>query len=217
MDIRTTAIVTGSVSVVVGASVGYLIANKKAELKWRAKAEEEILSVKKHYGMVHDPNDYDTPEEAAEADRERVHSYLAELDKLDYRAGIKPWPSEEAAEADVLPEVTAVEEALNDPGSENFDKDYPYPVSSDEFFQDHDEYPKITIHYYEADDILCDDREEVINNRDDLIGRCLKFKGYDKTQPDIVYVINHKIGAAYEVCFDPDAYQTIIRGIPFES
>lgn len=215
MQTRDLVIVSSAASMAVGAAVGYFVANKKAEQKWKAKADEEILSVKKHYGMVHDPNDYDTPEEAAEADRRRVHDYLERLDELDYRAGLKPGPGPEVAEAEVLPEPVPVEDQLNDPGSENFDKAYPYPVSSDEFFMDHEDYPKITLNYYELDDILCDDRDEVINNRGELIGTCLKFMGYDKTEPNAVYVINHKIGVAYEVCRDPDAYQTIVQGIPF--
>lgn len=210
MQTKTLVIVSSASALVVGAAVGYIVTDKKAQLKWQAKAEEEILSVKKHYGMVHDPNDYDTPEEAAEADRRRVSDYLERLDELDYRAGLKD-ENVEATEPEEAPEEVVEPELPVEP----FDKDYPYPVNSDEFFQDHDDYPKITIHYYEKDDILADDRDEVIDNRKDLLGNCLKFKAFDKTQPDVVYVINHNIGAGYEVLFEADSYQEMVMGIPF--
>lgn len=205
---------TAASGVVAGAAGGYIFANKKAQLKWQAYAEEQITSVKKHYGMVHDPNDYDTPEEADEANRERVSEYLARLDELEYLADPEGRTSPEDA-AKAAPEE-AVASAEPPASSVNFDKDYPYPVSSDEFFQDHNDYPKITLQWYEDDEILADDRDEVLSDYNSLVGNCVpKFFGFDKTQPDAVYVINHSKEAAYEVLRNVGSYQEIVCGVPF--
>lgn len=211
MDIRTTAIVAGSAGVVVGAAAGYLIANKRAELKWKAIADEEILSVKKNYGGIDEYVEDPGPDEADQEGWGISDQYGQRVVELGYREDVEHRERPEAPAQAVLPEPDASFEP-----TPVIDKGYPYPVNSDEFFMDHKDYPKITIHYYVKDDILCDDREEIIMNRQELIGNSLKHFGFDKTEPDTVFVINHQIGAAYEVCRDPDAYQTVVQGIPFD-
>lgn len=219
MQTKHLVIVSSASALAVGAAAGYFAANKRAELKWRKIADEEILSVKKHYNMVFDPEGYPDEQSATEADRERTHDYLERLDKLQYSSYAEPEvasPDEEAASPEVVPEAgedAAVEEAPLD--KNNFDQKYPYPVTQKEYLDDEPDYAKLTVTYYSGDDTVADTRDDVINNPESLIGSCHKrFMGFDPVDPHVVYVRNHNMQADYEVLFDEQAFITAVHGIP---
>lgn len=208
-------------SLVAGAAVGYFAADKKAQLKWRAISEEEILSVKKQYNMVFDPEGYSDEREATEADRERTHDYLERLDKLQYSSYSEP---EVASSVEATPSFAVVPEAAEDAGVEeptpakpNFDEAYPYPITQEEYHRDEEEYDKLSLTYYKGDDTIADSRDDVVNNPEALLGKChKKFMGFDPVDPHVVYVRNHNMKADYEVLLETEAFITVVHGISTE-
>lgn len=92
----------------------------------------------------------------------------------------------------------------------------PFIITNQEFFEDDDEedYGKITITYWEADDTLADEREQLIPNIAEVVGHNnLKHFGKGSDDPNIVYVRNDKIKVDYEVVKDPRSYSTVVLGI----
>lgn len=76
----------------------------------------------------------------------------------------------------------------------------PYIICADDFYNGKPHYDKTTLTYYDGDDTLVDDSEEVITDVEYYIGgEALSRFGEDEAEPDIVYVRNDKISTDFEV------------------
>lgn len=91
----------------------------------------------------------------------------------------------------------------------------PFVVTTQEFFEeDEDDYSRITITYWEEDDILADEREQMIPDIDALVGHDnLKYFGKGSGDESIVYVRNDKIKADFEIVKDPRSYSEVVLGL----
>ena len=94
--------------------------------------------------------------------------------------------------------LESLEEEEIDPGR----MEEPHIISLSEFYNERPEYDKITIDWYEPDDVYLDEREELIADIDSYIGMSAKklfsVKGPDE-DPDICFVRNEGYGSDYEV------------------
>ena len=70
-----------------------------------------------------------------------------------------------------------------------------------EYDNDHPEYDKQELKYFEADDVVCDDGDRLIDNPEELIGNeaLFAFDAPDLEDPDIVYVRNNKTSVDYSI------------------
>jgi hypothetical protein len=93
------------------------------------------------------------------------------------------------------------------------DYEPPHVISIDSFSDDMQHFDKLTLHYYEVDETLVDEREELISNVEDLIGdECLDCFGQDSNDPDIVYVRNERLASDFEIIRLPQSYQETVIG-----
>ena len=133
--------------------------------------------------------------------------------------------------ADQLP--TERERTDTDGDEEAFDEDFisqieqeaekgndfvepPHPISFAEFSNERPEYDKITIHWYEPDDVWVDENEEIIPDSDSYIG--MKVEGLFASNttngdPDIRFVRNMKYGSDYEVIRHHRSYWDTVGGV----
>ena len=90
-----------------------------------------------------------------------------------------------------------------------------FVVTTEEFFEDDDDdYSRITITYWEEDDILADEREQMIPDIDALVGHDnLKHFGKGSDDESILYVRNDKIKADFEIVKDPRSFSEVVLGI----
>lgn len=88
------------------------------------------------------------------------------------------------------------------------DKKLPYPIDAAEFHNTQQWYEKITLTYFEGNDVLTDDREDPIDNPEELVGTDYKkfFGVIDESEPDIVMIRNDSNGCDYEICRVPASY-----------
>lgn len=103
-----------------------------------------------------------------------------------------------------------VDDPISPPGSEKI-----FKISLGEFYQDHREYDKITIDWYDEDDILLDEREEIIADPTSYVGCQIKelFAGPSiDGDPDAVYVRNDKYATDYEVIRHHASYKKMTIG-----
>lgn len=92
--------------------------------------------------------------------------------------------------------------------------DRPYVIHVDELHE-FDMYDTTTITYYEADDVLCNERDEIIDpeQRDALVGEAnLSRFGDGSKDPSIVYIRNDKLELQYEVVRSPNSYAEEVHG-----
>jgi hypothetical protein len=98
--------------------------------------------------------------------------------------------------------------------------DIPYVIHIDES-DEMEGYQKVTLTYYEVDDVLCNERDEIVDpdyERDRLIGeRNLNLFGHGSNQADVVYIRNDQLEIVFEVCKSPNSFAEEVHGFRHES
>lgn len=90
----------------------------------------------------------------------------------------------------------------------------PYIISLEEFSEGTTNFDKISICYYEDDDTLADENEEIITDVSTVIGDdALTSFGQDSEDPEVVYVRNEQMSIDYEVVRLSKSYQETVLGI----
>lgn len=128
--------------------------------------------------------------------------YVVEKDRVTETATGQTW-------------VAPTEELSDDVMTWPRSSEKPFVVTTQEFFEDDDDdYSRITITYWEEDDILADEREQMIPDIDALVGHDnLKHFGKGSDDENVLYVRNDKIKADFEVVRDPRSYSEVVLGI----
>jgi hypothetical protein len=91
--------------------------------------------------------------------------------------------------------------------------DGPYVITYDAYNLENDHYDKSTIYYYEDDDTLADENDEVIGDVFGVIGDdALSSFGEGSNDPEVVYVRNDKMQIDYEVIRLSKSYGETVMG-----
>lgn len=194
---------------------GYYI-SKRLRIQYAQIAEDEIAEMREHYRK----------KELARDDR---LSKKQELKALVEEAGYKPPSDEDLAEA-VADRV--VGPPIPEPETKNIfadqaeytdDWDFevelrnrgagkPYVIHYDE--QHERDYSESTFTYYAGDDVLCDERDKIVDARDEIIGdENLDKFGHGSNDPLIVYVRNDELSAEFEIVKSDKTYAEEVHGL----
>lgn len=93
------------------------------------------------------------------------------------------------------------------------DTSVPHIISQVEFFTEGEGQTQVWLKYYSGDSTLLDDRENVITNRNDMIGEyALNMFGIASGDPNLVYVRNLETGIDYEIANHDSDYAEIVAG-----
>lgn len=85
----------------------------------------------------------------------------------------------------------------------------PYQISQEEFFNDHQEYDKVTVEYWEEDDIYSDSNDERIHE----IGFDVRnFKDVSLAQASTIFVRNDAMKMDYEMIINTGSYYRDVLG-----
>lgn len=191
--------------IAIGGAAGYVVTNKLLKDKYELELQIQIQDVKDYYKIIRKEGEYSSPE-TVPVDYENV------LEGLEYIE-----PEESVIEEDewVEEETTEEDEVVESIHKQNYDRNRnePYVISVKEFMEDRDEYDKITITYFEDDDVLCDEREEVIPNVEATVGsNALTSFGELSEDSKIVYVRNERTSTDFEVVRDTRSYAEVVLG-----
>lgn len=214
--------------VIIGVSVGFLIAKKRLEAKIRAEAEEEINAVRDLYF-----------EKARRLDNtKRVVEKKETIQEVMEKAGyVSPTEDREVAEAEAGPEQVALE-AEQEPETRNVfhageitDWDWdvekqireeghdqvPYVLHRDEYFPNEYGWDQVSLTYFEGDDVLADDHDTPVDDQDAMVGlgNLAKF-GHGSGDPNVVYVRNPELNLEIEIIHSDGEFAKQRRGIPIE-
>lgn len=111
---------------------------------------------------------------------------------------------------DEVSHVDAEHEVINP--SEN---DGPHVITEEEHFEEFPNYDKIDITWFEEDDVMIDDREEVMSDDDikSALGVAWRSNwGFGSEDNDLVYVRNHHREMCYSITREDMGYAEFISG-----
>jgi hypothetical protein len=137
--------------------------------------------------------------------------YKKVVRNLGYNKGDMPDPAEfESPRDDEDEEDYEYEQRRYEPNS----SEKPYVISIDEYSEENTHYDKITLYFYEDDEVLTEDDEEAIDDPNALVGDyALNCFGENSGDPEVVYVRNERLQIDYEVIRLSKSYQETVLGI----
>lgn len=215
-----------------GAAAGYLFARRQLETKYNQRTTDEIAEMREHYRaktvalentaakpeldtLIREQGYSDQPPMAVTPPEAVVER--AETVEDEPRSDPRP-PVPVVREENVFsrPDPTDVELGDWDLEKERSRRtgNRPYVVHIDEV-REEEEYDSVTYTYYEEDNVLCNERDEVIDmeERDLLIGEAnLNRFGHGSADPSKVYIRNDRLEMQMEVIRSPNSYAEEVHG-----
>lgn len=195
----------------VGGAAGYFVTKKYLEVKYEQDLQMQIQDVKDHYKLIRKEGEYSAPE-TVPVDYENVLEGLEYIEHSD-EVVVEDEEAAEAEEEEVVETEEETEFASEYQEEYERDRSQPYIITVKEFMEDRDEYDKTTITYFEDDDVLCDEREEVIPNVEYTVGNDALTKfGELSEDKNIVYVRNERTSTDFEIVRDRRSYAEVVLG-----
>lgn len=222
-------VIVGAVSVVTasaGGAAGYLIAKKRLEKKYSELAEAEIEEAKRYFKVLYKVGDYETVEGTVKALGRDTE--MAAATALKSYGGHVLKPADEAVRNKVE-EATVNEVVHNVFGStrkiseeaeafaeevRNRTEEAPYVISDEEYFQNDTDYQQVSLTYYAGDDVLTDDRDDIIEDPDELVGsnNLVRFGDWSN-DPNVVYVRSDTKEMEFEITRSQGKYSEEVAGL----
>ncbi len=161
---------------VMGVVTGSLVAYTYAKKKYEQIANEEIQSVKEAFKQRTRKDPPKKEKKEAPKESETLkQKYGKQMENLGYADYYIPPEKDEK----------------------------PYVISPEEFGE-MDSYDTISLTYYD-NDILTDDHNEVLENRDELVGKDF-MKHFGEYEDDCVFIRNDEMKADYEILMEHRRY-----------
>lgn len=213
-----------------GAVLGFFFSKKRLETKYQQICEQEIAEMREHYNAK--KRSLDAQAQKYSLDLETTAAKHEVTDIIQDNEYSPPATSSQPPMAIQPPQAVvdaAVEEA--EPEVRNiFREDYvddnwdynkekakrspvrPYVIHYDE--REDKPYIEVTYTYYEGDDVICDERDEVVDERERLIGvQNLDRFGHGSNDSKVVYIRNDKLELQFEIIKSPNSYSEEVAGI----
>jgi hypothetical protein len=212
-------IATAVGSLAVGFGVGYKIAGKRLAAEFDNRLLKETEGMREFYQVAKKP--FATPQEAAAqligetqveeaGDRpaDEVNSKIAyhKIVKTNYQ------PQEDPEE-----ELAIVAEMGPPVEEHNLFIEEPHIITQEEFMQNDSEYIQSTLTFYKIDNVLTDERENVIEELNETVGakNMVKF-GNNSSDPNVVHIRNGRLQMEFEVCLSDNSYRQAVMGMEEE-
>lgn len=235
--IRTASLLGAGVAV--GFGVGYYVGFKKAAKEAEIHFEEEVASTKETYqrlaanaqkpplsSLVDNPEIRAIVEERTEVtikvDGEELPDFTIEgMHPDEFHRQAEILEKQGYSSAEVAQNIFARKQPSEDElGEEQPSPVYhrepgqPYVISLEEFMEDRQEFDKISLVYFDEDDVLIDERESIIPDVDAVIGTDnLNHFGSGSDSEHSLYIRNEKAEADYEVTRDMRSYVEVVAGM----
>ena len=199
-----------------GAAAGYFLAREKLGREFDERLEREIDQAKKYYRKTAKVEEFSTPESTLETLRPELVAAAKALTQYNghFDANNVEVPEVQTTRnifETIKPDVEWELEVRNRT------EEAPYVLTQTEFMEGELSYQQIALTYFEGDNVLVDERDDVIE-RDDadmLVGlNNLKKFGLQSGNDNVVYVRNHEKELDIEVHRDTRNYSEHVLGLP---
>lgn len=208
---------------ILGAAAGGLAAAKVLEHRYNKIIEDELESLQEWRDRIMNAETLGEDEEVVvetdiivDAKEPIIYKDTPKNERIDYT---KPTPEELVDSYKRLVPFEDDEEEIVNYGPEDdeeaLDMDTAiYTISDLDFNTGAPDHDKITITYYEGDDTLADEREEIIPDINYTVGEDTLSKfGYLEHDPDVIYVRNNRISVDFEIIRDYGSYEETVMGV----
>ncbi len=209
-----------------GAATGALICFAILKEKYETLANEEIENIKNYYQKEMEKID-DAYEEELDnlinTMNRDIYEHHKREEKKTYVDYVKKYSPDEIVKdkyydmpyPDVIDEDYHEDDELpEDPPENDLQCEKPFVISREEFDEEYLHFDKITITYYEKDDVLADEQDEIIPDVEAIVGYDSLSRFGDMSDDDcIVYVRNVRLGADYEIILAQESYAESVLGI----
>jgi hypothetical protein len=213
--------VTSAVSLIVGATSGFFYAKSRLSSIYAEKASQEIAEAKKFYGALYKKPPYETPESVTEL-MIPVESAAAALVNYQGIADSETVKKEPVEKTEAVVREKVVDRNIFGDDRPPFDinailrqrgKNKPFILNKDEFMAAEPGYNQSTLTFYEHDEVLADERDEVVDEVDSIVGEeNLKMFGAMSADPNIVYIRNDILQQDYEILRSEGSYAVEVMG-----
>jgi hypothetical protein len=92
----------------------------------------------------------------------------------------------------------------------------PYIIHQDEFALNESDYQQVTYTYYAGDDVLTDEDDTILNNRENLIGVNTLRWGHGADDWNLVHIRNPQLELEFEICRTPRSFEEMVLGLQNE-
>lgn len=221
MDIKVGLAFVGGAAI--GAAVSWKVVSIRLNEQYSAIVEHEMTTAKAFYERVYKVGDFETPSTASE-------TLKAASDAMLTYNGIPIDPEVKEFASDLTDDEIVEYFSEEDPEKNTEDEDTevtllrtlmltrdpnkPYLITFSEFEEGRtDKGNQNTITWYEEDGVLADERDQMINNVDKVVGldNLSKF-GMNVDDPNIVYVRNDNLGCDFEILRETGSYAVMVHG-----
>jgi len=215
---------------------GYLYAQNRLGEKFDERVAEEVAAAHKVYKIVRG-QEFATPEEAAMyyADKkaqEAVREYQGVEPKPEVVGTMERQPPAVYERArtwtpGIAPGEIPQERKNNifdDAQPDTVDFDYseeernrteeaPYIIAKHEYDENDEHFNQVTLTYYEGDGVLADERDDKIDDIDEMVGNDnIPRFGHRSNDNNVLYVRNHQFGLDIEIVRDQRKYSELVLG-----
>lgn len=218
-----TAVGVGSFGL--GVVVGYKVAYRNLEIAFEERMLKETEGMRQFYQQTTvSKKPFSTPEEAAAALiqpgtvlKETAVSLTPEgiAERVAYHKITKNYTDDAGdlhIESDGIPEISFPEPP--EPEQHNVFADGPAIISQEEFLENDSDFMQSTLTYYAVDNVLTDEREQVIEDPGDVVGLTnLQKFGELSSDENTVHIRNIRLGLEFELVRHEGSYRQEILGI----
>lgn len=219
-----------------GIAAGYFVAKKRLTQAFDARIQKEIEYTKEFYKRLNKREEFETPEKAAQVLLPTADTIVAPDDNEFSAAAIaadavKSYQGRPGVSKEELGEVESVNiegiiqknvfTKVNvkmadldwDVEVRNRTEEAPYVLKQMEFMDGELDYQQVTLTYYAGDGVLVDERDDVIEEPDELVGLYnLKRFGHWSGDDRVVYVRNCVKELDIEILLHDGKYSEIVAG-----
>jgi hypothetical protein len=203
----------GASMVTVGSALGvgaYFLLKKDLEAKYAKIAEEEIAEAKRYYNRLTKKDEFSDPVKLVK-ESETKDENTRILEDLRYRTKAREFKTAMDAEPEDGPYETGPWQW--DEEQRNRTEDEPYIIHHDEFQQNEKEYEQFTFTYFDGDDILCNEADEVVSDTNFIVGdHNLARFGHGSKDNNVVYIRNDHLQSEIEVIRRKGSYAKEVLG-----
>lgn len=160
-----------------GGVIGSIATWKLVKTKSERRADDEIASMREYYRNKYK---FKTKEVDTEICKDSVEKLNEKVQQLGYKTDKDDMETEDEE-----------------------DMGRPYVIPPGESWEQ--DYPTLTLTYYEGDQILANDRNEIIDNIDELVGEDFA-EHFGEYEDDSVYICNDNMQVYYEILRDYGKY-----------
>lgn len=215
--------------VIIGASLGYYFTKRHLAKKYMAQADSEIEAMREHYASKLRTSaairtaDVDEAtqiiEEQEYGPQPTTRSELKDLQQEQHVVNPEAWRKAAEDELAAEPEITANVFEVDDEWNWDFENDLraggvdPYVLHHEEWTTE-GMYTRLSLTYFEGDDVLADEHDTPIDDQDAMVGlaNLAKF-GHGSGDPNVVYIRNVELELEIEIVHSDGKFSEERRGI----